>query len=281
MNLQNWRLCAPSNPQAFLVNECTPQPKQQITMRSSMILFLSLSLSNVGAQHDSHAHVANTMFAGFDHQEVAVIDISDSHATLHDHMHNRRLQTPELLEIHASREEKKGLRGESKVLTLEWPFTVPQSLDDTTGGRRNINKFNFVQDVYDTIVPVRDFNHTTTPTFKEEGTVFTFSSYTTTEDSTNLFSSGLCTRTEARMSFCDFRYSLSDSQLSGFSASGAVVDKTGTSIGGGMLGITGGTGIFFGASGEVLVTPHFGNQVSTGDFFLDADQYIVNATLVF
>ena len=246
-------------------------------MRLSIVL---LSLPIVGAQHDSDATLDYTKLEGFGYLENGVTDNSNSHTTLHDPMHTRRLQMPELIQIHASREEKKGLRGASKVLALEWPL-VPQTLDDPVGGRTNIKEFNFVQEVYDTVVPVRDFKKETTPTFKEEGTVFTFSSYTTTDESTSLFSSGLCTRTEARMSFCDLHYSLSDSQLSGFSASGAVVDKTETSIGGGTLGITGGTGIFFGASGQVLVTPHFGNQDSTGDFFLDADQYTVNATLVY
>ena len=247
-----------------------------------LLSILLVSLSIVGAQHNSHADVDNAKFVGLgQHDNDVRIGNNNSQTTLHDHMDKRRLQMPELIQIHASREDKKGLRGESKVLTLEWPIVVPQTLHDPVGERTNVLEFHFVQDVYDEVIHVRDFNEATTPTFKEEGTVFTFSSYTTTEESTDFFSSGLCTRTEASMSFCDLHYSLSDSQLSGFSASGAVVDKTGTSIGGGTLGITGGTGIFFGASGQVQVTPHFGIQASTGDFFLDADQYTVKATLVF
>lgn len=147
---------------------------------------------------------------------------------------------------------------------------------------------NFVQDVYDAAIAV-EMASMAAPTLKEVGTVFTFRNYTTAVEFANLFAAGLCTRTEARtatdrgISYCDFTYSIQDAQMSAFSASGAVMDAlttaTGGLSGGGLLAVTGGSGVYFGARGEVSMTPFF-NMGVDGDIFLDPSRYIMNATIL-
>lgn len=147
---------------------------------------------------------------------------------------------------------------------------------------------NFVQDVYDAAIAVETASMAA-PTLKEVGTVFTFRNYTIAMEFANLFAAGLCTRTEARtttdrgISYCDFTYSIQDAQMSAFSASGAVMDAlttaTGGLSGGGLLAVTGGSGVYFGARGEVSMTPFF-NMGVDGDIFLDPSRYIMNATIL-
>jgi hypothetical protein len=105
--------------------------------------------------------------------------------------------------------------------------------------------------------------------------------------------SGTCTRTQSRigndqiglqlgMGHCQFKYQLSNGDREViFTASGEVSDSAG-----GVLPITGGGKSSFGAYGEVKLEPitvqSDGSIISNdGDFFLDANFYRVEASLVF
>jgi hypothetical protein len=286
----------------MLRNSSRQGNNQRITTMSGFLsILLRLSFWGVVVLAQPARNVADTKFEGFSQSKITAIGNKKSHAILHEHHQARRqLEGSEAVYIGIELETPhrssgaSGAKGDDLITEMQFPFVVPHSTAETLnkgskaseGGRKgskdSSKTVNFVQDVFDTAIAVDDFNSGTTPTLKEAGTVFTFSNYTTAEELTNLFSAGLCTRTQDTMSYCDFHYSLQDSQMSGFSASGAVLDGGRATRGGGLLGITGGTGVFFGATGQVRLTPYFDDdQVSNGDFFLDANRYTVNAALLF
>eukprot|EP00545_Synedropsis_sp_CCMP1620_P003138 CAMPEP_0119012696 /NCGR_PEP_ID=MMETSP1176-20130426/7282_1 /TAXON_ID=265551 /ORGANISM="Synedropsis recta cf, Strain CCMP1620" /LENGTH=274 /DNA_ID=CAMNT_0006965707 /DNA_START=70 /DNA_END=894 /DNA_ORIENTATION=+ len=271
-------------------------------MKLSRVLLFLVLLPSTTAQVRGARTTASTNFDGFARSEIQILadapSIKDSRQVIHN-MNKRRLGPAGF-----TKKRGAGSFADSQPIAVADKQSkgrmggAGKNGSPATGkGVESSSRFNFVQDVYDTAVGVDDFDDATTPTLEEEGTVFTFRNFTIASQQVvtdMFFASGVCTRTEGDdpafrgMSYCDFTYSLQDALFSSFSASGAVLDAFATSTGGfsggGILGITGGTGLYFGAIGEVQVTPFFEGVNTTtttiGDFFLDAGFYIVNATLI-
>lgn len=274
-------------------------------MMKISVIILSLSLLPfTAAQVRGAQFTAKTKFDGFVRNEIQVLAdapiAKDKRAVIYN-VNKRRLAPEGLARV--SRSLFPAPRGAGSFADSQ-PMAIPDiegRKKKSSGGMGSSSsssntRINFVQDNFDSAVAVDDFNEATTPTLKEEGTVFTFRNFTigSQQGATNtFFASGVCTRTEGNdpdyraLSYCDFTYALPDALSSGFSASGAVLDAfattTGGFSGGGILGISGGTGLYFGVTGEVQLTPFFDTTTLTtsGDFFLDAAFYSVNATLLF